>query len=408
MDIEMKNRVRSMVCLALVFAGLSVFDALASTGNPPLETIPQGPCRAVVRVSAAYLRAAADYESPLETQELMGTVVRVLEKDRYWCKVESPQPYTAWCTDRTLVVMDSLSMEAYIRAPKYVCIAAVTRVLEEPRASSPQLCDAVLCDRLRVVFRPGTVKAGGTAGTVGMAKAGGTMRASETMNVAGTVKAGGTAGTAKAGEATIPGGTVKAGERFCGKPLTRGKYAAVLLPDGRQGWMLRSELMTEETWRATGCDLRSAQMRAAVSETAAASEPVVLPEKVADAYRVRASLVACAREFVGVPYLWGGMSPKGFDCSGLVRMVYLRYGLVLPRNASQMARLGREVKPEEMKPGDLLFFGVNGRVTHVGMYIGDGHFIHSSHLVRINAVAPDAPDAYENMYKFLFSRNLLD
>ncbi len=359
----MKNRVRSMVCLALVFAGLSVFDALASTGNPPLETIPQGPCRAVVRVSAAYLRAAADYESPLETQELMGTVVRVLGKDRYWCKVESPQPYTAWCTDRTLVVMDSLSMEAYIRAPKYVCIASVTRVLEEPRASSPQLCDAVLCDRLRVVFRPGSVKAGGTA---------------------------------------------KAGERFGGKPLTRGKYAAVLLPDGRRGWMLRSELMTEEAWAATGCDLRSVQMRAAVSETAAASEPVALPEKVADAYGVRASLVACAREFVGVPYLWGGMSPKGFDCSGLVRMVYLRYGLILPRNASQMARLGREVKPEEMKPGDLLFFGANGRVTHVGMYIGDGHFVHSSHLVRINAVAPDAPDAYENMYKFLFSRNLLD
>lgn len=387
---EMKNRVRSMVCLALVFAGLSVFDALASTGNPPLETIPQGPCRAVVRVSTAYLRAAADYESPLETQELMGTVVRVLGKDRYWCKVESPQPYTAWCTDRTLVVMDSLSMEAYIRAPKYVCIASVTRVLEEPRASSPQLCDAVLCDRLRVVFRPGTVKAGEVA------KAGGTMRASGTMNVAGTVKAGGTAGTAKEGEG------------LGGKPLTRGKYAAVLLPDGRQGWMLRSELMTEEAWAASGCDLRSVQMRAAVSETAAASEPVALPEKVADADRVRASLVACAREFVGVPYLWGGMSPKGFDCSGLVRMVYLRYGLVLPRNASQMARLGREVKPEEMKPGDLLFFGVNGRVTHVGMYIGDGHFIHSSHLVRINAVDPDAPDAYENMYKFLFSRNLLD
>ena len=108
---------RNFVALAAVFSGFTVFDALASTGNPPLETIPQGPCRAVVRVSAAYLRAAADYESPLETQELMGTVVRVLEKDRYWCKVESPQPYTAWCTDRTLVVMDSLSREAYIRAP---------------------------------------------------------------------------------------------------------------------------------------------------------------------------------------------------------------------------------------------------------------------------------------------------
>ena len=102
------------------------------------------------------------------------------------------------------------------------------------------------------------------------------------------------------------------------------------------------------------------------------------------------------------------MTPKGFDCSGLVRMVYMRYGKLLPRNASQMALLGREVPVSEALPGDLLFFGVNGKVTHVGMYIGDGRFIHSSHLVRINALDSAQPDVYENVHNLLFCRNLID
>lgn len=353
------------VRIKLALAGLvSIFilsGSQAVSARPVgAEAVNQAPCEAVVGVSAAFLRAAADYESPLETQELMGTVVQVLEKERYWCKVESPQPYTAWCTDRVLVPMSPAQSASYKAAPKYVCIAAVSQVLAEPRVQAQPLCDVVLGCFLRVVFRSGRHSSVGNAGT-----------------------------------AMQP-------ELNNGKPLTRGKYAAVLLPDGRQGWMLRSELMGESEWRASGCDLRSAQMRPAASET------VALPEKLADADRVRAKLVSYARGFLGVPYFWGGMTPKGFDCSGLVRMVYLRYGLLLPRNASQMARLGREVKADKMQPGDLIFFGLNGRVTHVGMYIGDGHFIHSSHLVRINAMDPQAPDAYENMYKFLFCRNILD
>ena len=166
--------------------------------------------------------------------------------------------------------------------------------------------------------------------------------------------------------------------------------------------MRKDELMGEKEWLAQGADLRKAGFRTLAPESTA------MPEKVADADRVRASLASYAKGFLGTPYLWGGMTPKGFDCSGLVRMVYLRYGIFLPRNASQMARLGREIPLAEARPGDLLFFGLNGRVTHIGMYVGDGHFIHSSHLVRINAVGYDAPDAYENWYKFLFCRNVLD
>ncbi|MCR4565898.1 MAG: C40 family peptidase [Bacteroidales bacterium] len=314
---------------------------------------------AVVGVSAAYLRAAADYESALETQELMGTVVKVLETDRYWCKVESPQPYTAWCTDRTLVVMTADEIAAYKAAPKYVCIAPISRVLEKPAKGAAQLCDVVLCDRLRVVFR-------------------------------------------ECGKGSQSDGQATGCRSKDARPLTKGKFAAVLLPDGRQGWMPKDELMDEKEWLAQGADLRKTEFRTLAPESTA------MPEKVADADRVRASLASYAKGFLGTPYLWGGMTPKGFDCSGLVRMVYLRYGIFLPRNASQMARLGREIPLAEARPGDLLFFGLNGRVTHIGMYIGDNHFIHSSHLVRINAVGYDAPDAYENWYKFLFCRNILD
>ncbi len=327
-----------MVRLKTLLAGmalmLSGWLAMAQTVMQPAPVQTEPVVReAVIGVSAAYLRAAADYESPLETQELMGTVVKILDMDRYWCKVESPQPYTAWCTDRVLVTMSADEIEAYKAAPKYVCIAPISRVLDQPAKDAAQLCDVVLCDLLRVVFC----------------------------------------------------------EKIA-RPLTRGRFAAVLLPDGRQGWMRKDELMCEKAWLAQGADLRKAELT-----------PEANLQKVD-----REQLAAYAKGFLGTPYLWGGMTPKGFDCSGLVRMVYLRYGLFLPRNASQMAKLGREIPLAEARPGDLLFFGLNGRVTHIGMYVGDGHFIHSSHLVRINAVGYDAPDAYENWYKFLFCRNILD
>jgi len=341
-----------MVHLKNLFLGMALLlSALFTQAQNVMQPVPvqSAPAvrEAVVAVSAAYLRAAADYESALETQELMGTVVKILETDRYWCKVESPQPYTAWCTDRVLVPMTADEMDAYKAAPKYVCIAPVSRVLEKPAKGAAQLCDVVLCDRLRVVFRE--------CGK----------------------------GSQSDGQAT---GCRSKGAR----PLTKGKFAAVLLPDGRQGWMLKEELMCEKDWLAQGCDLRTSVWNGK------------------DAEGLRTRLVQFAKGFLGTPYLWGGMTPKGFDCSGLVRMVYLRYGIFLPRNASQMAKLGREVALANARPGDLLFFGLNGRVTHIGMYIGDNHFIHSSHLVRINAVGYDAPDAYENWFKFLFCRNIID
>ncbi len=91
-------------------------------------------------------------------------------------------------------------------------------------------------------------------------------------------------------------------------------------------------------------------------------------------------IVATAKQYLGVPYVYGGASPKGFDCSGLVYYVYGQYGYNLQRGAGSQYRTdGKHVDKDELQPGDLVFFSDNvDPIGHVGMYIGDGQFIHAS------------------------------
>jgi hypothetical protein len=106
------------------------------------------------------------------------------------------------------------------------------------------------------------------------------------------------------------------------------------------------------------------------------------------------NLIKRAYSLMGTPYLWGGTSVKGTDCSGFVKTFYFLNGTILARDVSLMIRHGYEIKsftdPDSLKPGDLLFFGSvrNGkaRATHVGMYVGDTEFIHSSGMVRVNSL----------------------
>ena len=84
--------------------------------------------------------------------------------------------------------------------------------------------------------------------------------------------------------------------------------------------------------------------------------------------------VRLARQQLGVPYRWGGSSPSGFDCSGLVSWVYGRLGVGLPHNAAALYGVGRRVRLSSMRPGDLVFFSGLG---HVGLYIGHGRMIHA-------------------------------
>ena len=87
---------------------------------------------------------------------------------------------------------------------------------------------------------------------------------------------------------------------------------------------------------------------------------------------------ASAAKMVGKPYRYGGASPTGFDCSGLISFSYQQAGFSLPRNTSQQRRATQRVKLAELKPGDLLFFDQEGRKnSHVGIYLGERRFVHA-------------------------------
>jgi peptidoglycan DL-endopeptidase CwlO len=102
----------------------------------------------------------------------------------------------------------------------------------------------------------------------------------------------------------------------------------------------------------------------------------------------QATVVRFARRFIGVPYVYGGTSPRtGFDCSGFTRFVYAHFGIVLPHYSGAQFGMGRRVSRAGLRPGDLVFFDGLG---HVGMYVGNGRFIHAPHTgtrVRIQTLA---------------------
>lgn len=134
----------------------------------------------------------------------------------------------------------------------------------------------------------------------------------------------------------------------------------VLTPAGTKGWVHSDYVNLEGNIASRGSESRT-QSKAA-------------PE-------LSSQIISYARELLGVRYVYGGNTPKGFDCSGFVKYVYNHFDLNIERTASSQARQGAAVKKENLAKGDLVFFDTNGghnKVNHVGIYIGDGNFIHSS------------------------------
>jgi hypothetical protein len=129
-------------------------------------------------------------------------------------------------------------------------------------------------------------------------------------------------------------------------------------------------------------------------------------------------IVSTARKFMGVPYLWGGTSAKGMDCSGFTKTVYYLNGIVLSRDASQQVNTGVLIDTqngfENLVAGDLLFFGSREtetkkeRITHVGIYIGNYEFIHAAGRVKINSFNKDADNFSNYRYNgFIRAKRIL-
>jgi hypothetical protein len=150
-----------------------------------------------------------------------------------------------------------------------------------------------------------------------------------------------------------------------------GRFYQVQYPDGRKAYLAREEGEPFDRWLARAEDT---------------------PERI----------LSTAKKFMGVPYLWGGTSAKGMDCSGYTKTVYFLNGVLLPRDASQQARVGELVETDDrmsqVEPGDLLFFGSPGtekrkeRIWHVAISLGGPRFIHAAGDVRINSLSSEDPD----------------
>ncbi|HEX2945514.1 MAG TPA: SH3 domain-containing C40 family peptidase [Clostridia bacterium] len=121
-------------------------------------------------------------------------------------------------------------------------------------------------------------------------------------------------------------------------------------------------------------------------------------------------LVQFAKSLLGTPYVYGGMSPAGFDCSGFTSYVFGAFGIRLERVSSDQAKQGIEILKENLKPGDLVFFDTNGGhsvINHTGIFIGDGKFIHASSGTSHCVIISDLTTGYYSE-NYITARSILN
>lgn len=276
--------------------------------------------QAIVNVSVCNIRSAPKHSAELATQALLGTPLKVYEKEGTWLRVQTPDDYISWVDQGAVTLASPAEAEHWHKARKLIYLTPYGFSYAQARAEGPTTSDLVAGDLLAY-------------------------------------------------------------------KAEKGGFYEVAYPDGRTAYIRKTDARFYEDWLAT----------VQISES---------------------SLVSTSKTLMGLPYLWGGTSFKGVDCSGFTKTVYFLNGVQLPRDASQQVHSGELVDTtkdwSKLRPGDLLFFGkVNEdgteKVVHVAMWLGNNQFIHSSNFVMVNSVDPAAENFDEfNVGRYLRTKRIIN
>jgi len=295
---------------------VAIVDQIKTLPEPELEDKVYG----LVEVSVCNIRYSPKHAGELASQALMGTPVRILEKENNgWLLIQTPDQYISWVDRGAITMMSKEGIDRWKAIPKVIYTYSYGSAYSEPDQESVIVSDLVAGCMMELVAE-------------------------------------------------------------------KGDFYQVLFADQRTGFVPKKESNVYNEWLA----------KTSASEV---------------------SLIKTSKRLMGVPYLWGGTSFKGVDCSGFTKTVYFLNGIVLPRDASQQVMIGETIDKtgnwNELKPGDLLFFGEkredgSERVIHVAMWLGNGEFIHASDKVRVNSMIATASnyDDY-NAKRYLRANRIL-
>jgi gamma-D-glutamyl-L-lysine dipeptidyl-peptidase len=293
-----------------------IVDEIKTLPEPELEDKVYG----LVEVSVCNIRYSPKHSGEMASQALMGTPVRILEKeDNGWLLIQTPDQYISWVDRGAITMMNKEGIDRWKAVPKVIYTRSYGSAYSEPNEESATVSDLVAGCMMELVAE-------------------------------------------------------------------KGDFYQVLFADQRTGFVPKKESNVYNEWLAK----------------MTASEE---------------SLIKTSKRLMGVPYLWGGTSFKGVDCSGFTKTVYFLNGIVLPRDASQQVMVGETIDKtgnwNELKPGDLLFFGDkredgSERVVHVAMWLGNGEYIHASDKVRVSSMITTASnyDDY-NAKRYLRAKRVL-
>ncbi|MEA5461932.1 C40 family peptidase [Arcicella sp. LKC2W] len=295
---------------------IPIVDEIKTLPEPELEDKVYG----LVEVSVCNIRYSPRHAGELASQALMGTPVRILEKeDNGWLLIQTPDQYISWVDRGAITMINKDKMEQWKVTPKIIYTRAYGSAYAEPNEESATVSDLV-------------------AGCI--------MELVEEDN----------------------------------------DFYKVTFPDQRKGYVAKREANNYNNWFGK------------INAT-------------------EDNLVTTSKRLMGVPYLWGGTSFKGVDCSGFTKTVYFLNGIILPRDASQQVMIGETIDKtgnwSELKAGDLLYFGEkredgSERIVHVAMWLGNGEFIHASDKVRVSSMITTAPNFDEyNAKRYLRTKRIL-